>query len=475
MIVLATWLWQGIAIVCVTALLLSLARNAAAATRHAIWWVALAAVVLLPFVPALQRSLSWQPGILSPQALPAEAAVPLPAAPDEFLVALAGAWALFTFLSFVRIAFSVCAVRRLKARSAPFDSARLARLSMWNALDEGRRVPVLRVSPKVRAASALGLGRPVILISPAVLALDDDGLDAIVMHEHAHLARYDDWTQLAQAVVSALLVLHPAAWFIGRRIRLEREAACDDYVVARGAAAREYARSLIELADPARVQPWKSVAIPGATRSRSELRQRVHRLLDPSRPRDARLAWPLFAACAATMALAVGAAAQAPALVVFVESYVPAPPVGTVGRAAAFAAHSVSVAIEAPVVNPPVQLVSQTAAGPVTVLTAVETQVSPLAPATSLPPVSTVAMPLVPVPVSLRVGPGDLDMATMPPAPASPAGEISKSPPPAAEPWMTIARSVASASKATGGGAKTAGTSIGRFFGRTGKALAGGL
>ena len=45
MIVLATWLWQGIAIACATALLLSLARNAAAATRHAIWWVALVAVV----------------------------------------------------------------------------------------------------------------------------------------------------------------------------------------------------------------------------------------------------------------------------------------------------------------------------------------------------------------------------------------------------------------------------------------------
>src|SRR5258708_30495663 len=46
----------------------------------------------------------------------------------------------------------------------------------------------------------------------------------------SHLARYDDWLRMVQALVTALCGLHPAVHFIGARIDLEREAACDDRV-----------------------------------------------------------------------------------------------------------------------------------------------------------------------------------------------------------------------------------------------------
>ncbi|HEX6945251.1 MAG TPA: hypothetical protein VF196_03590, partial [Casimicrobiaceae bacterium] len=58
------------------------------------------------------------------------------------------------------------------------------------------------------------------------------------------------------------------------------------------------------------------------------------------------------------------------------------------------------------------------------------------------------------------------------PAPLPPAA-AANAPPGPADPWVSVARTVSSAGKSTGSGAKSAGTSIGRFFGRAGKALAG--
>jgi beta-lactamase regulating signal transducer with metallopeptidase domain len=473
MILLTTWLWQGLVIAGVVALLMSRSRTLGAATRHAIWWAALVAVALLPFASMLSGLVA--PGSAGEAAgLPlADAAVPLPAAPDSALVVLGAAWAAAVLLSLVRIGFSLRAVRRLKVASTRLDPARAARLPMWRALDAGDR-PELRVSRAVRAAAALGLGRPVILLSPSVLALDDESLDAVVMHEHAHLARRDDWTQLAQALVSALAALHPAVWFIGRRIRREREAACDDFVLAHGAAARRYARSLVELADPSRFQPWSGVAIPGATRSRSELRERVHRLLDASRPRDARFARPAFTTCALVMAIGVGVSARTPAMVMFVERHVPAPPVAALARVAAMATRILPVSAPALVTS-----AAPVAAAPTSA--PVDAPVGPFAPfaqepVPAVPPLPQGAgspAPLAPLTASARAIPASIRPVPGDTPPVAPPGTLSDAPPGLADPWVSVARTVSSAGKSTGSSAKGAGASIGRFFGRASKALAG--
>ncbi len=476
MILLATWLWQGIAIAVATAAVLAGRRVCAAGTRHALWWMALVAVALLPLAPVLSGIVLREPGSAVPDLPPAAAAVPLPAAPDAALPALALVWAAVMVWSLVRIGLSVRAVRRLKAASAPLEPARAARLPMWCALVPRRRQPQLRVSREIRAAAALGLGRPVILLAPAVLALDDDRLDAIVMHEYAHLARYDDWTQLAHAIVGATLALHPAAWFIGRRIRLEREAACDDAVVARGAAAHAYARSLVELADCTRLAPPAAIAIPGMTRSRSELSHRVRRLLDSTRPREARLARPAVAGCALALSLAVGLAARTPGLVIFVERDVPSPPVARLARAFTRAARVASVpTARATPARAAAQRAQARGAREVPPQSAPPPPLATV-PSPQLPAAITgsVAAPLAAVPVSARPLAGDFALAPIP-AGAGQAPAFDPSPPSGwAAPWLGIARSAASAGKATGSGAQTAGTAIGRFFTRAGQAIAGG-
>ena len=57
-------------------------------------------------------------------------------------------------------------------------------------------------------------------------------LKYILLHELAHLRRRDDWTNLAQKILKALLFFLPSVWWIERRLSLDREMACDDAVLA---------------------------------------------------------------------------------------------------------------------------------------------------------------------------------------------------------------------------------------------------
>jgi hypothetical protein len=180
------------------------------------------------------------------------------------------------------------------------------------------------VTDDIAGACALGLGQAMVVVSRELAdALPDDQLDQIVMHEHAHLARYDDWSRLLQAILEAVVGLHPAVWLIGRQIELEREAACDDRVADQTGAACSYAACLAEAA--AIVIGWPRArrqfnVVPLIARSAPALRRRVERLLDVRRNRRPRAARVSFAGCLAALAVVVFASSQLAPLVVFVEA-----------------------------------------------------------------------------------------------------------------------------------------------------------
>ena len=148
--------------------------------------------------------------------------------------------------------------------------------------------------------------RTILLSDRFVSTLPADALDQIVLHEQAHLTRFDDWTRLAQAGITALLGLHPAIRFIDTQIDLEREAACDDIVVARTGGAARYASCLAQAADAVGFGPRQrpGALTPNVT-GHGNLFVRVQRLLDPRMPRHARLQF----ASAATGLVALTAAA----------------------------------------------------------------------------------------------------------------------------------------------------------------------
>jgi hypothetical protein len=95
---------------------------------------------------------------------------------------------------------------------------------------------------------AFGTRRPSILIPSVADTWSGDRRRAVLLHELAHIARHDCATQLMAAVACAIYWIHPGAWWIARRLRTERELACDDRVLSAGANDREYAAHLLELA-----------------------------------------------------------------------------------------------------------------------------------------------------------------------------------------------------------------------------------
>lgn len=92
----------------------------------------------------------------------------------------------------------------------------------------------------------IGLTRPMILLPISAMAgVPREQLEMILLHELAHVRRYDNWVNLAQRVIEVVLFFHPAVWSVSEWIRLDREYCCDDAVVKHTANEREdYAKTL---------------------------------------------------------------------------------------------------------------------------------------------------------------------------------------------------------------------------------------
>lgn len=133
-------------------------------------------------------------------------------------------------------------------------------------------------SALVGAPAVVGWLRPVVLIpASAVIGLSAAQLEAVIVHELAHIRRFDALANLLQMAVETALFYHPAVWWISRRIRVEREHCCDDVAVAMSGDALGYAKALASL------EEWR--ALPAASSSLvlaangGVLKHRISRLL----------------------------------------------------------------------------------------------------------------------------------------------------------------------------------------------------
>jgi GWxTD domain-containing protein len=128
----------------------------------------------------------------------------------------------------------------------------------------------------------IGFLRPVILLPIGLLTgLGARQVEAILIHELAHVRRCDYLVSLLQKVVEGLLFYHPAVWWVSGLIRAERENCCDDVVVAVQGDAHGYAATLAALEEIR----W-SAREPVLAATGGNLMRRVRRLLNqPEGPR----------------------------------------------------------------------------------------------------------------------------------------------------------------------------------------------
>lgn len=144
-------------------------------------------------------------------------------------------------------------------------------------------------SARVHVPMVVGWLKPVILVPvSAITGLTTWQLQLILMHELAHVRRYDHLVNLLQVVVETLLFYHPVVRWVSRVLREEREHCCDDLVVAHSGDALGYARALTELAGVQSLSLQTSVASDGG-----QLLTRIRRLIGARKPQRVAAHWSI--------------------------------------------------------------------------------------------------------------------------------------------------------------------------------------
>jgi beta-lactamase regulating signal transducer with metallopeptidase domain/protein involved in polysaccharide export with SLBB domain len=237
----------------------------------------------------------------APGALPAPVTGGRPALPD-LLAAAAWAWAAGVA---GLAAWNLAGWRQVRrmARTAPVAPRWLqetvARLREKMAV--GRDVAV-RLCERVAAPAVVGVVRPVVLVPASALSeLSADHLEALLLHELAHVRRHDYLINLIQTATETLLFYHPAAWWVSNRIRREREHCCDDLAAQHCGSAVAYARALAAM-EELRAPQLSRLALGALGNGR--LLVRIERLVAPRATRGRRETSPLVAGAGALVVAA---------------------------------------------------------------------------------------------------------------------------------------------------------------------------
>jgi beta-lactamase regulating signal transducer with metallopeptidase domain len=283
--ILETVLKSSVVIAAAAAVNLILQRRASAAWRHLVWTLAVAGLLAVPalsmLLPRLEVPILTGPvqaSVSAPENLHRESfsgADAIPSRPARFIeasgtllntasnkVAAPGlnsrmSWpTMLVIVYFSGVLFFVARLfvsrwsvralaRNAKEVSDPAWTALLSDCESLMGID--RPVRLLR-SLDATMPMAFGTRRATILLPSIADTWTEDRRRAVLLHELAHISRHDCLTQLAAAVTCAVYWMHPGAWLVARRLRMERELACDDRVLAIGTHARDYAGHLLELA-----------------------------------------------------------------------------------------------------------------------------------------------------------------------------------------------------------------------------------
>jgi beta-lactamase regulating signal transducer with metallopeptidase domain len=279
--------------------LLRVLRRQNSGTRFAVWFLALLTVAVLPVLGGFGAGQGLTAGMSSVMARGNSWRSLRPA------ITISGRWALLVFLAWalgagvamVRLVAGLWRLRQLRRSCTGVAAADLdpAVRTTVNAIVASSSVTIAS-SDDVRVPAAIGFWKPAIVLPTwALRELPASDLNVILLHEFAHLRRWDDWTNLIQKIVRALFFFHPAVWWIENRLAVEREMACDDAVLAETANPHGYASCLVSLLEKSvahrrgdglsdgLADTQRSMAQAAVDRAR-EASLRLAQILDKNRP-----------------------------------------------------------------------------------------------------------------------------------------------------------------------------------------------
>ena len=274
--------------------LMPLLRRRSAALRH---WVLFASVMSAGAVPLVSWVVPrWEaldvvalvPAAVVERAAPLAAivtATPLvpdgaPAAHLDLATApawtelLLRVWLVGAALSLTLLLLGIARLHRLDAAAIPVTDG------PWR--DAAAHAASVRATRRRGLLLVWGWHRPSVIVPESALSWPRERVAVVMRHELAHVRRADWALQIAAEIIRAVYWFNPLVWLACARLRAECEIACDDAVIADGAAGADYAGHVVDIARELTMQHW--LPAPAIVR-RSTLERRVRAMLDKTRDR----------------------------------------------------------------------------------------------------------------------------------------------------------------------------------------------
>ena len=238
------FIWEGTLIAALFALSQGILRRASANLRYVTGCAAMLLMLAAPLITMVALA-----GRTAARAGNIPAAVMRGKNTADYFPILIGFWLAGVILLSVWSAGGWVVAQRLRRQSRGLLPAewqlRVARLCV--RVGVARTVRVFQTA-LTDVPMVVGWLRPVILVPVCALTnLDVALLEALLAHELAHIGRHDYLVNLVQTAIETLLFYHPAVWWLGNRVRDERENCCDDIAVAVCGSTFVYASALANL------------------------------------------------------------------------------------------------------------------------------------------------------------------------------------------------------------------------------------
>jgi beta-lactamase regulating signal transducer with metallopeptidase domain len=269
-----------------------------------------AATAATPAPPSTARASDPRSGQPSPN--PADIA-PSAESPASLLSYLALAWMVGAALVLLRLVVGTWRVSRLAREGARVEDGEWLSLSQRVATRLGiaRPLTLLR-GDRLGIPVTWGVVYPAVLLPPESAQWPEARRRFVLVHEMAHVKRFDALTQLCSQIALAVFWFDPLLWLAVRRMQVEREHACDDYVLRDGTAPSLYAGELLDMVRSLGT-PRHEHAAPAfaalAMARRAEFEGRMLAILDPAIERGPlhRIGMFMTAAIVALLALPLAA------------------------------------------------------------------------------------------------------------------------------------------------------------------------